>query len=170
VYAVGGFTSIGGQNRNQGAAELVASTGSATAFAPTKGGTVLAMALSPDGSRFYYSTPDNQVFAYAPALSNAPVWTGKGGGDTQAIAASSSEVYVGGHFSQLWTSGQKFKRSRIGSFRASDGAVTAWNPGADGYMGVWALGITPTHLLVGGDFSNIGGAAQRGFARFAGTP
>ncbi|MFM7059701.1 MAG: YncE family protein [Actinomycetes bacterium] len=170
VYAVGGFTAIGGATRNQGAAELLASNGSATAFAPTKGGTVLAMALSPDGSRLYYSTPDNQVFAYAPALSNAPIWIGKGGGDTQAIAASSTEVYVGGHFSQLWSTGTKLKRERIGSFGASTGAVTAWNPGADGFMGVWAMGITPTHLLVGGDFSNIGGAPQRGFARFAGTP
>lgn len=170
VYAAGGFTAIGGGAR-RGAAEVLASTGLVTGFNPANGGTAIALAVSPDGSRFFFSTTDNRVHAYAPAVSNAPVYTIQGGGDTQAIAASSTELYFGGHFSQVWNGrGAKSKRAFIASARLSDGAITAWNPGADGYMGVWATAVTPTHLLVGGDFDNIGGRRQDGFARFTGIP
>lgn len=169
VYAVGGFAAIGGASR-RGAAELFASTGATTAFNPTNGGVALALSLTPDGSRFYFSTTDNRLYAYDPAVSNAPVYVVQSGGDTQAIAASASEVYFGGHFSQVWTGRAKIKRAFIASVRVADGAVTSWNPGADGYMGVWAAAVTPTHVLVGGDFHNIGGLRQDGFARFAGTP
>jgi hypothetical protein len=170
VYAAGGFTAIGGAAR-RGGAEVLASTGAATAFNPANGGVALALAVSPDGSRFFFSTTDNRLYAYAPAVSNTPVYTIQGGGDTQAIAASNTELYYGGHFSQTWNGkGAKTKRAFIASARLSDGAITAWNPGADGFMGVWATAVTPTHLLVGGDFDNIGGRRQDGFARFAGVP
>ncbi len=169
VYAVGGFATIGGASR-RGAAEVLASTGVATAFEPSKGGVALAAALTPDGTRFYFSTTDNRLYAYDPAVSNTPVYIVQSGGDTQAIAASATEVFFGGHFGQVWLGKAKIKRSRIASIRVADGAVTAWNPGADGYLGVWAAAVTPTHLLVGGDFKKIGGRTQPGFARFTGTP
>jgi hypothetical protein len=170
VYATGGFTSIGGAAR-RGGAEVLASTGAATAFNPSNGGVGIALAVSPDGSRFFFSTTDNRLYSYAPAVSSSPVYTIQGGGDTQAIAASSTELYFGGHFSQVWNGkGAKTKRAFIASARLSDGAITAWNPGADGFMGVWATAVTPTHLLVGGDFDNIGGRRQDGFARFGGVP
>ncbi|MEO6628600.1 MAG: hypothetical protein ABIP03_08525 [Aquihabitans sp.] len=169
VYAAGGFTAIGGQPR-LGAAEVLAATGSATAFDPAKGGVALAAALTPDGTRFYFSTTDNRVYGYDPALSNAPAQTVQGGGDTQAIAASATTVYIGGHFSQVWTGQPKIKRSRIASFLVADSTISAWDPGADGYLGVWALAVTPTGLLVGGDFIHLGGVTQPGFGRFSGTP
>jgi hypothetical protein len=170
VYAAGGFTAIGGAPR-RGGAEILAATGAATAFNPANGGVAIALAVSPDGSRFFFSTTDNRLYSYAPAVSSSPVYTIQGGGDTQAIAASGTEVYFGGHFSQVWNGkGAKTKRAFIASARLSDGVITAWNPGADGYMGVWATAVTPTHLLVGGNFHNIGGRRQDGFARFAGIP
>lgn len=169
VYAAGGFTAIGGASR-RGAAEVLASNGTATAFDPDKGGVALAAALTPDGSRFYFSTTDNRLYAYDPAVSSTPVYTVQSGGDTQAIAASATEVYFGGHFGQVWLGKAKIKRSRIASIQVSDGAVTAWNPGANGFLGVWAVAIAPGHVLVGGDFTKIGGANRAGFARFAGTP
>jgi len=60
------------------------------------------------------------------------------------------------------------RRARIASIWVADGAPTGWNPGADGYMGVWAMAVTPSSLLVGGDFNRIGG--RSGVARFFGTP
>jgi hypothetical protein len=170
VYAAGGFTAIGGTAR-RGGAEVLASTGAATAFNPASGGVAISLAVSPDGSRFLFSTTDNRLHVYAPAVSNTPVYTIQSGGDTQAIAVSATEVYFGGHFSQVGAGkGPKAKRAFIASARLSDGAITTWNPGADGVMGVWATAVTPSHLLVGGDFDNIGGRRQDGFARFAGIP
>ena len=167
VYATGGFGNIGGAAR-PGAAEVLATTGRATAFAPTAGGVGLALALTPDGRRFYFATTNNRLYAYDPAVGNAPVYVIQTSGDTQAIAASATELYFGGHFSQI--NSQRVKRSRIASARVADGVVTAWNPGANGYMGVWALATTPDALLVGGDFTRIGGKPRSGVARFLGTP
>jgi hypothetical protein len=170
VYAVGGFTAIGGAPRKQGAAELLASSGAVTAWDPTNGGVGLASALTPDGSRFYFSTPDNRLWAYDPAVSNSPVYVLQSSGDTQAIAASATEVYFGGHFGQVWYGKAKIKRAHIASIRVSDGAITSWNPGVAGNLGTWATAVTPTALLVGGDFHKVGNKSQPGFARFSGTP
>ncbi|HYF47068.1 MAG TPA: delta-60 repeat domain-containing protein [Acidimicrobiales bacterium] len=167
VYPVGGFTAVGGQERKLGAAEVLATTGAATTFNPTTGGVALAAELSPDGSRFFFSTTNNRIHAYDPAVSSTPVWVAQSKGDTQAIASSATEVYVGGHFSGF---GDRAKRNRIASLSFATGATTAWNPGANGTMGVWAMEVTPTHLLVGGEFTRIGGLVRPGFARFTGTP
>lgn len=172
VYAVGNFDTIGGAARAENAAELLTTTGAATAFDPTTGGGVaLAAAISPDGGRFLFSTENNSVFAYDPAVSNHPVWVDKGGGDTQAIAVGASgEVYLGGHFSMMSGDGFKTKRTKIASVRLSDGSITAWNPVANGRMGPWAIVATDTQVLVGGDFGRIGGKYRGGFARFSGNP
>lgn len=164
VYAVGGFDLIGGVSRKN-AAELHALDGTATDFAPTEVGFSLAMALSPDGSRFYYATTNNRLYAYDPAVSNDPVFTVQTSGDTQAIAVSATEVYIGGHFS--WIGSNKFKRGRLGSVSAVDGSTTSWNPQAGtSYMGIWSLLATDTSLHVGGDFQRMSKLVRRGYARF----
>jgi Domain of unknown function (DUF5122) beta-propeller len=168
VYAVGSFSAIGGQARKY-AAEVLASNGQATAFAPTRdGGIALAVALTPNGSRVFYSTENNRLFAYDPAISNNPVYVVATSGDTQAIGASATEVYIGGHFSQLQNF--KLKRAHIASFRVADGTPTTWNPTINGALGVWAIGVTPNAVVVGGDFTQVGNKNQPGFARFSGTP
>lgn len=172
IYAVGNFETIGGVARSNNAAELLTSTGAATAFnAASGGGVALAAAISPDGQRFLFSTENNSIFAYDPAVSNQPVWVDKGGGDTQAIAVGASgEVYIGGHFSQVSGKGFRVKRSLIASLRLSDGTATDWNPVAIGKMGPWSIQVAGSKVLVGGDFGQIGGKYRGGFARFSGTP
>jgi hypothetical protein len=167
VYAGGGFGAIGGAPR-PGAAELYASSGQATAFAPTAGGVVLAAAVTLDGSRFFFSTTSNRLHAYEPAASDSPVYTVQTSGDTQAIAVSATEVYFGGHFTQVNT--YKAKRLHLASVYVADGRLTAWDPRVDGSMGVWAAAVTPDSVVVGGDFLRVGSASQPGFARFSGTP
>jgi WD40 repeat protein len=169
VYAGGSFTEIGGQVRLNSAAELLAASGEATAFNPVEGGgKVTTIGLSPDGSRFYFATENNSLFAY-DVTSNSPAWVIKTSGNTQAIAVSATGVYIGGHFSQITT--YNAKRVFTASLRPSDGAVTSWDPHLEGRnKGVWAIELTPTHLLMGGGFITVGGVKLKGFARFAGTP
>jgi hypothetical protein len=169
VYAGGAFSKIGGADRPWGAAELLASTGDATAFDPSVGGDLaITVGLSPDGTHFYFSSPSNYLYAYDLA-SNTPVWVRKTSGDTQAIAVSPTEIYIGGHFSQVIDF--KIKRTFLASLRPADGTVTDWDPEPlGGDNGVWAITLTPTALLAGGTFTTVGGVERVRFARFPGTP
>ncbi len=167
VYATGEYNTIAGVSR-PGAAELVATTGAATAFAPTSGGVVLAAAITPDGSRVFFCTTSNRTYAYDPAGGNAPLYTVRTGGDVQGIAASATEVYIGGHFTTLPEA--KLNRPHAASFLVATGVPTAWDPVPDGIFGVWSFEVTATGVLMGGDFAKVGGKAQPGFARFSGTP
>ncbi len=170
LYAGGSFTTMGGQPRT-GAAELVPANGAVTSFAPTESGVVISMDVSPTG-RLFFGTTNNRTFAYDPTGDNAPEYRVRTSGDVQAILATADEVYVGGHFSGFPE--QKVERLHIASFAASDGAVTGWNPGANGSYGVWAFGLTQTALSpdarpalsVGGDFTRTANVARRGYARF----
>jgi WD40 repeat protein len=166
VYAGGTFTMLGGQPRLYAGA-VSAATGTATSFAPTgSGGTVVTIGLSPDGGRFFYGTHNNTLYAYDPAASNDPVWLIKTSGNTQAIAVSNDEMWIGGHFSQILTG--KIPRPFIASLDPVDGSVNEWNPECrGGSYGVWALLLEGTHLHVGGVFTGFGTIDQPGYARFS---
>ena len=168
LYVGGGFSAIGGAPR-VAAAELVASTGTATAFNPSQsGGNVVTVEITPDGSRFFYSTENNTIFAYDPAVSNDPVWQRKFSGNTQAMAAGpSGELYVGGHFSQDTTS--KTKRAYFASIYYDTGALTPWDVAATGgKMGVWAFLVDGDKLHAGGAFNVL--SVPRSSARTPGSP
>jgi hypothetical protein len=170
VYVGGGFSTIGGATR-PGVAELSPANGAATSFAPTDGGVVISMDVSPSG-RLFFGTTSNRTWAYDPADGGVPEYRIRTGGDVQAILATADEVYIGGHFNTM----PEFKLDRIAlaSFLPDTGTPTAWNPSANGSFGVWALGLTrtavspnePAALSVGGDFTRVAGLARRGYARF----
>jgi outer membrane protein assembly factor BamB len=168
VYAGGNFTQLGGQPRLVAGA-VDATTGSATAFAPTvTGGKVITVTLSPDGSLFFAGTENNTVFGFNTTTS-AQLWLAKLSGNTQAMACSDTELYLGGHFSQYLPTGAK--RTFFASVSPTTGAVTSWDPDAIGRpKGVWALLIEGDHLHAGGVFTDFGTDPQRGYARFTGTP
>jgi hypothetical protein len=171
VYAGGGFVKLGGVSRAGNAGSVLASNGNATAFNPVvdSGSGVVTVALSPDGSRFFLSTQNNYVRAYDPANGNNPVWSARTSGNTQAIAASTTEVYMGGHWSGFQDG--NIKRPYLGSVRMTDGKPTSWDPKCAGdKMGVWALLIQGDKLHAAGVFRSFGTDAQRGYARFSGMP
>ena len=173
VYAGGSFTTIGGKAR-PGAAELDPTSGTATAFAPTDGGVVISMDVAPgtDG-RLFFGTSSNRTWAYDPPAGGTPAFRVRTGGDVQAILATADEVYIGGHFNTLPEA--KLNRLALASFHPANGTVTAWDPGANGSFGVWALALTqtptspnePASLSIGGDFTRVAGLARRGFTRFS---
>ncbi|KRF36852.1 hypothetical protein ASG94_05490 [Nocardioides sp. Soil805] len=171
VFAGGQFSKLGGLDRPFGVGAVSASTGDATAFNPVEGSDrAITVGLSPDGTRFYFSTPDNRLFSYDTAGTSTLVWIRKTSGDTQAIYPSpTGEVYIGGHFSQITTF--KIKRMFLASLNASDGTVTPWAPDpSGGDMGVWAITPTQGSLSVGGTFTTVSGVERVRFARFPGTP
>lgn len=169
LYIAGSITRLGGVPR-AAAGSVDAQTGAVTTFAPTgTGGNAVTGALSPDGTRFFYGTGNNTVFAYEPATSNNPVWERKASGNTQAIAVAENEMWIGGHFTGF--KGIREKHTSLASLDPATGAVNAWNPQVTGGdMGVWALLLDGPHLHAGGVFSAFDGVQQRGYARFTGTP
>ena len=112
---------------------------------------------------------DYFVRAYDPFVSDNPVWSARTSGNTQAIAASETEVYMGGH----WTGFQDYgvKRPFLGSVNYSNGVPTSWDTQCTGdKMGVWGLLIQDGKLHAAGVFRYFGSDPQRGYARFSGTP
>jgi hypothetical protein len=170
LYAGGGFTAVGGATR-PGAAELTPTSGAATSFAPTDGGVVIAMDVAPSG-RLYFGTTSNRTWAYDPIDGGTPEYRVRTGGDVQAILAMDDEVYIGGHFNTMPE--HKLNRLALASFLPATGTPTAWNPGASGAFGVWALALTrtplspgePSALSAGGDFTRVANLARRGYTRF----
>lgn len=170
LYAGGPFQTMNGQPR-PGAAELQATTGAVTAFAPDEGGVAISIDVTPNG-RLFFGTTSNRTYAYDPAVGGVPVYRVRTGGDVQAILATDDEVYIGGHFSNLPEA--KLDRLHAASFLTSTGTATNWNPRPNGTYGVWAIGLTRTPLspdavpalTIGGDFTVVAGAARRGVARF----
>lgn len=167
VYPGGDFRSIGGQQR-VGIAELDATTGDATSFAPTEGGVVLDVELSADGSTMYCATTSNRTHRYRPSNGNSPLWTLRTGGDVQAIGVADAAIYVGGHFTKFTS--LNVVRVRIGAVDPETGDALGWAPTMNSFYGVWAFDVTDDALLVGGDFTRTGGKDQPYFARFSGTP
>jgi hypothetical protein len=177
LYAGGSFTTMGGESR-PGVAELQPGNGALTTFAPTGrfqkiSGVVLSMDITSSG-RLFFGTFNNRTWAFdtGSGTDNFEEYVVRTSGDVQAILATDTEVYIGGHFSSFPDTG--LKRLHIASFLTHDGQATDWNPGVNGEYGVWAFGLTRTALSpnavpalsVGGDFTNVAGLARRGYARF----
>jgi hypothetical protein len=99
------------------------------------------------------------VHAYGPTSGGAPVWTAAANGDVEALAVSSTTVYVGGA-----------GRGHMAALRAAGGAVEAWNPGTNGALGVFGAAVASGHVAMGGEFTQVAGASHQGFAQFSGVP
>ena len=138
-----------------------------SSFAPNLNAQALAITASPDGSRIYvtgdFTTVNGASYYRIAAFSTAtgqviPSFKPILGSQGRAVAASNSTVYVGGTFRTV--SGQT--RDFVASINAANGAVNAWNPGADATVNALALTKDNARLVVGGRFTTIGTAAVRG--------
>ncbi|NNG35831.1 PKD domain-containing protein [Nakamurella aerolata] len=140
-----------------------------TAWAPSTNDQVLAVALSPDGSRLYvggtFTSADGQnryrLAAYNTAtgqlVSNfKPIL----GYMVRSIVATNTTVYVGGTFATA--NGQT--RNNLAAFNAADGSLTGWAPSADFTVNALVLVDNGTKIIAGGSFQNVNGAPAYGLA------
>lgn len=166
LWVGGKYLTIGGAD-SRGIAEINTSTGRATSFRATIRVPVYDLALT-DGRLFIAAGGrGGRVIAYSIDVSTGSVlWAAQTDGDMQAIDATSETVYAGGHQSLI--DGEP--RSKLAALDAHTGEVLAWDPGASGGKGPYEILVTDEGLLVGGQFTRIGGASRGGFARFPGTP
>ena len=134
LYAGGKFTTVGDESR-------LYIGGDFTYIGPSTGSGVL-VEPSPNvgavvGGDPYPNMIDGDVYA--------------------AFSDGSGGWYIGGSFSRVGT----VDRNNVAHIDNA-GAITAWNPNADGI--VRALAVSGTDIYVGGDFTTIGGQTRNNIA------
>jgi trimeric autotransporter adhesin len=131
---------------------------------------VAALAIA--GSRLYagggFVRIANQARHHLAALDrrtgNVLSWNPAVRGDEEdrtsvdAIAATSSIIYIGGRFTSIG----RAERSNIAALSTSSGVASSWMPGTDDP--VLAIALSGSTVYVGGDFLSAGGRQRRNLA------
>ncbi|MET0225842.1 MAG: cadherin-like domain-containing protein [Dokdonella sp.] len=136
------------------------------------GGNVLAVVAQADGSLVFggtFSSVNGVARSNIARLradgSLDPDWNPAANGSVRALAlAADGSIYVGGDFSTI--GGQS--RNHVARLAAggSGAADSAWNPNANASVAALA-NAADGGIYVGGDFSQIGGAARNRIAKLA---
>jgi beta-propeller uncharacterized protein DUF5122 len=139
-------------------------------------GSVLALALSADGSRLL-AGGDFTVFGGAVRSRLAAVDPGSGaldpafnpgadGAVRALVSAAGGRIFAGGDFTRLAGRAQP----RLGALAGTSGAADfGWQVDTDGRVNALALSADGARLYVGGDFTSAGGTARRRLAAMEAT-
>jgi uncharacterized repeat protein (TIGR01451 family) len=163
VWAAGLFTAVDGSNRRM-VARIDADDASLPAFNANFNGSV-AFALLLDGNELYIggagkvkSTGNQRGLMKVTATSGAAInWNPsigpQGGSQIRALAADGSTVYAVGRLRRA----SNTARGNGARFLKSNGALQAWNPGADAEIRALALDPAAGAVFLAGDFLNLAG-------------
>jgi hypothetical protein len=198
LYLAGSFTTVAGAVRYNFASVDIAGR-TLTAWNPNIHAFGWGVALSPNGATAYLTTADGNesvcgaahesVIAMPATGSGTPpvLWHNGGApgcpfnsGDVNAVEATASAVYIGGHLTNLCTvrnpsytlrcPGALTVRTHLAALDPATGVPLSWNPGASGTRGVLVAEALAAGLAVGGDFQGVGGTPHSRFALFPGAP
>ncbi|HWM26234.1 MAG TPA: delta-60 repeat domain-containing protein [Chthoniobacterales bacterium] len=172
VLVGGQFSSIGGQQQSS-IARLDPVTGLPDSFDPETGGAVGSIVVQLDGKILIgggfltVGGQTRQSIARVNANGTLDVAFNSGtGGLVKTIAVQADgKVLVGGWFTSARAqAGNYIPRNYIARLDATTGAVDSFDPNAEDF--VYSLAVqTDGKILVGGDFSAIGGQARSRIAR-----
>ena len=163
VYAGGGFSTLASSTTTtrHRIAAIDATTGDATSWDPNANGTVYALAV--DGDRVYaggaftgFNCVKRNYVAAFDASGAVTSWDPNANGPVLALAVNGSAVYAGGIFSTLGSS-VTTTRNNIAALDRTTGAVTSWDPNADGPVA--SMAISGKTVYLSGAFSNLGSGA-----------
>jgi hypothetical protein len=168
LYFGGDFALVNGHSRRNAGA---VSTGIASLRAWSPASTADAVGeliVSASGNTVFAGgrSTGGYVQAYGPNTGGTPVWDVQTNGDVEALAVSSSILYVGGHFTTVGAS----TRHHLAALRASGGTLQSWAPVADGVFGAFAAAITSSRVAFGGEFTTVASENHAGVVQFSGTP
>jgi hypothetical protein len=173
LFAGGRFTSAGGMPANR-IAKWNGSTWSAlgSGLAGASGSPeVYSLAVSGNnlyaGGRF---TTAGGIAANSIAKWDGSTWSplgsGTGGYDVEAMAVSGTNLYVGGFFPTVSGVAANGIAKWDGSTWSALGSGVSGDPR---YTSVFSVAVSGTNLYVGGDFTNAGGVAVNGTAKWNGS-
>lgn len=168
LYFSGDFALVNGSSRRNAAA-VSSGIGTLRAWSPAStAGIAAELTVSASGNTVFVGgrATGGYVQAYGPNAGGAPVWNVGTDGDVEALAVSSSILYVGGHFTSVGGGA----RGHLAALRTSGGSVHPWNPGANGVFGAFGAAITSSRVAFGGEFTTVNGQNHSGVVQFSGTP
>jgi len=162
VYLAGKFSAVSGATRTGVAAVssvdgAVQSTVFGSSAKPT-----LGLAINEDGSMLFGAGGSGQNAAAAwNTGTGASVWRQVTDGDIQAIAYYDHTVYFGFHDGY-----QGDPTLKLLAADSNTGVLESFSPRFDSFWGTFALAVSPSGLVAGGDFTQVAGVPAPGFARF----
>jgi hypothetical protein len=169
LYFGGDFALVNGASRRNAAA-VSSGVGTLRAWSPSGTADVVGeLTVSASGRTVFAGGrgAGGYVQAYGPTAGGTPVWDVGANGDVEALAVSSSVLYVGGHFTSIGGS----DRGHLAALRAAGGALDSWDPDANGVFGAFGAAITGTRVAFGGEFTEVATEDHQGFVQFSsGTP
>jgi hypothetical protein len=175
IYVAGNFTDFAGQG---GLVVLDAATGAPLAKQWKLGRPVFGLTVWPGDGRTVFAAaggPGGRIYALDPARPTQPRWQAAVDGDAVGVAASTTHVFLLGHYDYVVPKGSTCSqycpngtsRRHLAAFDPVTGALDGWNPRADTSTGPWAAAVTADHLIVVGEFTTINGQRRPGYAQFA---
>ncbi|KRF34392.1 hypothetical protein ASG94_17005 [Nocardioides sp. Soil805] len=160
----GRFTTLRGVARGF-LGSVDAASGAVTSWAPPRACTstsqpcfVLDLVARDDSVYAAVAGPGGRVTAFS-ASTGAIRWQRTGDGDVQSVAVDDRLVYAGGHFGPGYGGATRYNLAAVAQTNGAldpDFAPVVSNL----YPGVWDLVATPSHLVAGGGFTDIGGTGQ----------
>ena len=101
------------------------------------------------------------------------VWIEGVTGNVENVVVIDGIAYAGGHFEAYCgpIPGSNFctrvaSRNHLMAVDDATGALQSWHPAANSNLGVFTIAAGPSTLVVGGDFTRLGGVAQQMFGMF----
>lgn len=172
LYAIGGFTTVGGQPRKRLAA-IDATTGAVTSWAPVlgSGNTWSIGDLQLAGSTLYvggsFTTVDGQpragLAAFDTTTGALSSWTvDLYSASVSALTTANGRLYVAGSLQRSST--DRFGVGLLAFDQATGARYAEWSPASSG--GVYAMTARDGKIYIGGSFSRAGGEARRNLAAF----
>lgn len=171
LYAGGGFTSIGGQSRNNLAVLSTTGTGEAdTVWDPDVNNQVSALAVYNNtvyagGSFSSVKAQTRRNLAAVDSLGNVTSWNPNPDDEVYALTYSGGKVYAGGSFNSIGGTSS----SRVAALDAKTGLLDAsWSsPTVAGFVS--ALAIGNGKVYIGGLILTVGGMTRNNLAALDAT-
>ena len=166
LWAAGNFRYVRGETV-RGVAELDPVTGAPTAFRPAIRVATRDLVVGPSPDRVYVAAagPGGRVIGYdTSTASGALLWSLHVDGDLQAIDATATRVFAGGH-QAAYFGGSPSVHNTL-AVDADTGDVAAWGVTTVNGKGAWEMLVTGEGLWVAGHFERIAGETHPGIAFF----
>jgi hypothetical protein len=176
VHIGGDFLDFGGQG---GLLSLDAATGQPTLWQAKMDHPrpVFGLTISPaDGRTVFAATggTGGALFAFDPVGKPTARWYARVDGDAVEVVATSSLVYLIGHYDYIVRAGSSCsqrcpdgtRRHHLAAFEVASGKLDSWSPEADTTTGPYTAAFGANRLYVGGEFTQINLKPQPGIAQF----
>ena len=174
VYVAGNFIDFAGQG---GLLVLDAATGAPLPKQWKVGRPVSALTVWPGDQQTVFAAaggPGGRLYAFDPQQPNSPKWQAAVDGDAVGVAASTTHVFLLGHYDYIVPKGSTCwqhcpngnSRRHLAAFEAANGTLDGWNPKANTSTGPWAATVAADNLIVVGEFTKINGQRRPGYTQF----